>query len=301
MVSPLSQTEAEAYAAQLLTTEQAASTQASAGFVALRDAVIAALAVGALDRVSALLSGVTPTLVGDIEPMTKRAWQQGVARAQRTTGRKVGRLNQPARDDQTRLQTHALEGLHRANQALFRQDAEAVRGALGSALNNIRGTAAYAVNESAAHGQLAVADATGSAALWHAERNGCVHCLSRAGAFRRADGTFGYGPNGSFAAKPLELDGPLTAPPLHPHCRCSLIVGPRAALEGLASAMAREAARSVLRGDKLPSESEASRLQAAQRLLANGGAGLPKTVRERARRAVAASSFSAIQARRQSL
>jgi len=53
----------------------------------------------------------------------------------------------------------------------------------------------------------------------------------------------------------------------------------------LPEALKREARRSVARGFSLPSESEAQRLAATDRLLREG-AGLPKTVEAAARRAV---------------
>lgn len=136
----------------------------------------------------------------------------------------------------------------------------------------------------------------------------CVHCAAYIGHYVRPGDSFPT--NLTFGDKPLtpwpdpdRLDGP----PLHPNCRCRLIawLGPvathpvdtaiynRPALQDqvdLAAAMRREAKRAVLRGWSLPSESESVRLRAADRLLRRG-AGLPKSVEARARKAVQAKRF----------
>ena len=194
-------------------------------------------------------------------------------------------LPQPlVREDITdNLTDTAQTGLDRAR-LLAEEDPEAAIGAVGATEGRVGGRVATEVNRASSDELIAMADRTGAAALWQAERNACVYCLERAGGFRAEDGTFPLGPHGAYASKPLSWGLPLVSPPRHPHCRCTVIVGRRGGLEGLATAFAREAARSILQGNKLPSESESVRLGAAEALLARGGAGLPKSVQNRARR-----------------
>jgi hypothetical protein len=90
----------------------------------------------------------------------------------------------------------------------------------------------------------------------------------------------------------------LPNPPLHPNCRCRVwpYEGGEAVAEAnvpnasIATALAREARRSVLKGWSAFA-STPERLQAADRLLA-AGAGLPKTVQQRAARNVRQRKFA---------
>lgn len=159
-----------------------------------------------------------------------------------------------------------------------------------------------------------VAAAKGARLLWVAEPDACVVCLALSG--HLADPNTGewfdeeatFGKPGS-AMRVWPPGQPLKGPPRHPHCRCvpelwfgaSLPVGhpgetslynapDLAAQVDLPAALRREAKRSVLYGWSLPSESGTVRLKAAERLLAKG-AGLPKSVEERARKAVKAGKF----------
>lgn len=145
---------------------------------------------------------------------------------------------------------------------------------------------AFHITRGASIGTKAVADATGSARVWVAERDACVHCAAYAGATTTID----VFPTGlTFGDKPLIPHGPLTGPALHGHCRCSTtLIDP--ANETVPAALKREAKRSVLRGFSLATESEPARLRAADRLLAQHP-GLPNTVEEYARRAVRRGRF----------
>lgn len=132
--------------------------------------------------------------------------------------------------------------------------------------------------------------AAGRSRIWVAERDACVHCLAYAGETAGPGIPFALGL--TFGDKPLVLSAhqiPLVSPPLHPHCRCVIQLWDEADT-AVVDALKREAKRSVLRGFSLPSESEGARIRAAARLLAIG-AGLPKTVEDRARRAVRAGRF----------
>jgi len=86
---------------------------------------------------------------------------------------------------------------------------------------------------------------------------------------------------------------PLMRPPRHPSCRCQVCVwlGSAPGQPDLPERLKHEAARSVLKGWSLPSESNTVRLKAAEKLLHRGGRGLPKSVQEEAARAVARGKF----------
>ena len=137
----------------------------------------------------------------------------------------------------------------------------------------------------------------GAKLLWIAERDACVICLALAGEI--ADPMTGlgfdefatYGPYEPPSIWPYGM--PLMRPPRHPHCRCQVCVwlGTAPGQPDLPSSLKREAARSILKGWSLPSESNRVRLRAAEQLLAAGGRGLPRTVQERAARDVARGRF----------
>jgi len=86
---------------------------------------------------------------------------------------------------------------------------------------------------------------------------------------------------------------PLMRPPRHPHCRCQVCIwlGSAPGQPDLPERLRHEAARSVLKGWSLPSESNRVRLRAAEKLLAAGGRGLPRSVQEEAAKAVARGTF----------
>lgn len=163
--------------------------------------------------------------------------------------------------------------------------------------NDARGTVRWVTNRAVNLGTRRTAEARGMSVIWVAERDACLHCLAYAGEVAGIGEAF---PGGlTFGDRPLS-DDPVPDPPLHPNCRCRLkpYAGeparrpPEAHMPeaSLADALAREARRSVLRGFSSYASTPA-RLRAAQRLLGSG-AGLPKSVVERARRDVARGQFS---------
>ncbi|ANZ35234.1 hypothetical protein BBK82_03250 [Lentzea guizhouensis] len=153
--------------------------------------------------------------------------------------------------------------------------------------------AAWVTNRAANAGTAAVADELGVERIWIAERDACVHCLGLAGE-TSVDGVFDA--TKTFGIRPLAVwPGPdLVSPPRHPRCRCRTQpwLGTRdsAGDTDFRAALQREAARSILTGWRLPSESERVRLDAAERLLLSGTT-LLSTVQARARAAVRRGSF----------
>ncbi|HVL63453.1 MAG TPA: hypothetical protein VM430_18900 [Microbacterium sp.] len=150
-----------------------------------------------------------------------------------------------------------------------------------------------AANEAATAAARAVAAENGVGLLWVAERDACVHCLAYAGRTVEPGKLF---PNDlTYGDKPLdqpdERSKGLDGPPLHPNCRCTVRPYSTEWDSDLPRALEREARRSVALGFKLDSESDAVRLRAADRLL-KAGAGLPKTVEQRARSAVKQGRFA---------
>jgi hypothetical protein len=160
------------------------------------------------------------------------------------------------------------------------------------AVTAIEIAAKWGVNRAAASGVATVAREVGASRLWVGERDACLHCTAYMG--QVADGVAPFAGGLTFAKKPLSSD-PVPNPPLHPNCRCRISLyrheWSRPGQVSVPDALKREARRSVARGFSLPTESEASRLSAADRLLLNG-AGLPKTVEERARRDVERGAFA---------
>lgn len=161
--------------------------------------------------------------------------------------------------------------------------------------------AAWAVNAAAAEAVIVEADRIGAELVWLAERDACVACLAYSGETTTAGGSFPVGLTyGDKPVRPWPDPDFLPGPPLHNRCRCRLMIyfghdtkaataalpqGWRSAHVSYPAALRREADRSILRGWSLPSESERTRLRAAERLLLKG-VKAPKTVKEYARRAV---------------
>lgn len=142
------------------------------------------------------------------------------------------------------------------------------------------------ITRAASDGTSDVANATGTTRVWVAERDACVNCTAYAGVTSGGD-VFPVGL--TYGTKAVTPPGPLTGPPLHPHCRCSIELID-ATNTAIPDALKREAKRSILRGFSLPSESEPARLRAADRLLSQMP-GMPKTVEQYAERAVRRGRF----------
>lgn len=140
------------------------------------------------------------------------------------------------------------------------------------------------INQAGNAGTTAAADAAGFSTVWVAETNACVECLAYSGRVAKPGKTF---PGGlTYGAKNYNGD-PIAYPPRHPRCRCT--VEPLRSAE-YATALRREADRSVLRGFSLPSESMKTRVDAAARLVEKG-VEAPKSVVAFARRSIKAGEF----------
>lgn len=113
------------------------------------------------------------------------------------------------------------------------------------------------------------------------ERDACVICAGYAGSIAA--------PGGEFAVVRIfteDTEMPDVVIPVHPRCRCKRrVVRDVGSAETAAVPLRREAERAILRFEKLDSESDRVRTEAAARLLELGSS-LPKTVVERAGRAV---------------
>lgn len=153
-----------------------------------------------------------------------------------------------------------------------------------AAANGLRRDVTTLVNAAGNAGATAVADAAGLATVWVAETNACVECLAYSGRVAKPGKSF---PGGlTYGAKSYNPE-PIAYPPRHPRCRCT--VEPLRNAE-YATALRREADRSVLRGFSLESESMKVRVEAADRLVSKG-VDAPKSVVAFARRAVKAGEF----------
>ena len=146
-----------------------------------------------------------------------------------------------------------------------------------------------------AHGGDRVSAAAGAPfEVWIAERDACARCQALSGHVVAAGSPFPGGLSLDPAqavkgAKPVK-------PPLHPHCRCKLVPydpanHPPGAVT-LPEAARREALRSAVGGFSLPSESNASRLRAAEFAIQQAKPGdLPKSVIAYGRSAVRQGRF----------
>lgn len=141
-----------------------------------------------------------------------------------------------------------------------------------------------AINLGANQGATGVADAAGLPTVWQAETNACVDCLAYSGLYAKPGDSF---PGGVTYGAKSYFPEPVSSPPRHPNCRCT--VEPLLSFE-YAAALRREADRSVLRGFSLEGESMARRVDAADRLLARSP-DAPKSVIAYSRKSVAAGKF----------
>lgn len=123
--------------------------------------------------------------------------------------------------------------------------------------------------------------------VWVSERDACVHCIGLAGEVARFGEPFtSFSP---YTEKQLTWAGYNGRPPRHPNCRCRII--PWDGGTETPEALKREAERSVARGWSLPTESNAARLRALDRLLQSPTLRLPPSVVRRARRALQERNF----------
>lgn len=151
--------------------------------------------------------------------------------------------------------------------------------------NRVRGTITDAIHRAGNEGSTALADAARLPTVWVAEVNACVTCLAYSGRVAKPGEAF---PAGKTYGKRSTVIEPIPVPPAHPRCRCTIepLVAPE-----YAQALRREADRSVLRGFSLESESMATRVDAASRLL-DRGVVAPKSVLAYAQNAVKRGEFT---------
>lgn len=159
-------------------------------------------------------------------------------------------------------------------------------------VNGARRDATWVANRAQSLGVMDIAHRDGLGLIWLSERDSCLACLALSGQVAYDGEDF---PDVTFADKPLDLPA-VPHPPRHPGCRCRCrpYDGPPPtddlSATDVASVLAREARRSVLRGWSAY-DSQAARLRAADQLIANG-ANLPRSVIDRALRNIAAGELT---------
>lgn len=172
--------------------------------------------------------------------------------------------------------------------AQIEREPEQAEKIVNKARDNMKAIASSEVNSTAARAAEVTARALGAqGTVWVAERDACVSCVALSGQVARFGETF----DGSmtWGDKPLAWEGFNGKPPRHPHCRCRLV--PWDGGQETPNALKREAERSIARGWSLPTESNAARLRALDRLLREPGTRLPPSVVRRAREALAGKNF----------
>lgn len=270
---------------------------------------------GVLRRILAAIRAAIRRILGPLGARAEEALSEALLEAVRLGARQhaafldeiTGRDRRPVavrpsrrlRDRATAITAAVTERRDRAlamlrpNRVRKWSDAQTGIGVAHSAIPAVRThittTVSEAVNEAA---QAAIAH-TGAKKVWIAERDACTACLAYAGLVVDAAADFPGGLN--WDPNQRGKTEPITAPPRHPNCRCRTKAWDDSwAQPGVISfpdALRREARRSIARGWSLPTESGAARIRAARELLRTG-AGLPKSVEERARLAVRAGRFA---------
>lgn len=157
-----------------------------------------------------------------------------------------------------------------------------VVGALGTAsdsLNVIDRGMSQMTSSGAADGVSQVAEAAGVGQVWVAENDACVDCTELSGTTVEAGEDFPHPPG-----------------EVHPHCRCTTepwdaeTMSPPDGSESFPDALQREADRSIAKGWSVPSEHEAVRLRAADKLL-KSHPNMPKSVIAESEKAVKKGAF----------
>ncbi|HEY1820411.1 MAG TPA: hypothetical protein VGG83_10810 [Trebonia sp.] len=166
------------------------------------------------------------------------------------------------------------------------------------AIGSVATGAEWAVNDAGNRAAARIAQATGQKLVWVPERDACVVCLALSGDVvdpMKGESFDEFATFGATTPPSVWPPGmPLIGPPRHPHCRCIAQVWNGSAVGGMSwpERLKHEALRSIARGFSLPSESQAARLRAAERILRDGRAGqLPKSVQAYAERAVGRRKF----------
>lgn len=235
-----------------------------------------------------ILSTTLPNLGADLAAAVMQAFDTGALSAAGDRGR--GKLVVPtassalvasARTAQSDLS--ALVSKARKLATAGAEPALALAPLLGAATSAKR-TVTTLVSRAGNAGVIETATRARRTVVWVAETNACVHCLAYSGRTVMAGKAF---PAGLSYLESNPYDAPGKHPPLHPNCRCTLEVLNE---PSYATALRREADRSVLRGFSLESESMRVRIEAADRLLASD-VSAPKSVISFARKAVKAGKF----------
>jgi hypothetical protein len=187
----------------------------------------------------------------------------------------------------------AADAASRASGDTFMHVVREVLAPAQQAVTTAETTTAWAIHEAANAGIAAMAERLGVERLWIAERDACPDCLALSGQ-ASVDGVFDL-PR-AFGADPTPVwpAPPLRCPPRHPNCRCRtrLWFGSRLASD-LPALLRTEAEKAILLGWRRAGDSERRRLAAAAWLLDNGTTA-PKTVQDRARRAIRAQAFQSV-------
>lgn len=238
---------------------------------------------------AAVLKLVAPSLGRDLAAAVASAFEIGIRDAVGVVGRTPEKLPKvppkpiiaAVREAEKAI---AVEIAKARKLARAGADPATVLAPVNAARNTMRCSVTSLVNRAGNAGSTAVADAARLPTVWVAETNACVTCLAYSGVVAKPGKTF---PAGLTYGKRSTVTEPVAHPPAHPNCRCT--VEPLNAPE-YADALRREADRSVLRGFSLESESMATRVDAAARLVERD-VDAPKSVIAYARRAVKAGEF----------
>lgn len=207
-----------------------------------------------------------PKIGKDLAAAVAQAWNLGIMDAEKLIGegRTPGVPASPPKELVTAARatekTIAAELAKARKLARAGADVSTALAPVFNAANITRRDVTTIVNHSGNAGTTAVADAADMATVWIAETNACVQCLAYSGRTAKPGAAF---PGGLSYGKPTDSKS-ITAPPRHPHCRCT--VEPLRSKD-YAKALRREADRSVLRGFSLESERMSVRVDAARRLL----------------------------------
>lgn len=275
----------------------------AAGLAPVIGGLLAAYAAGTVgSSLAAWIAGAVGKLRWDpmtpvLQEVAVEAVDLGVDRALRDLPKRDQRkgrgpgptLDLPDLDQVTQVRLDSAVDLARDLRLETKADLMAVAGRLSAAKTRAEGQVRWTANEGMNAGTATVADRLGSALIWVAERDACLHCLAHAGWSVAPGDTFPAGL--TYGDRPLREDG-VPYPPLHPGCRCQVRVwdGPVGAPPGDRSTMdpaarlAAEARRSVVYGWTAYA-SGAATIRAMDRLLRRG-AGLPPSVERRARELV---------------
>lgn len=235
----------------------------------------------------------------EIEDGVRQAFVAGIEEAARDAGRNPNDFLSPVprevhevgEDAADRARQEIEESVRQVARVEETSDLEAALSQARRSVTRVENGSRWGVNRALAAGTTEVATSTGVSRLWVGERDACVHCLAYVGHVATSGDPFPAGL--TFGAKPLARE-PVPDPPLHPRCRCRIRLWSSewdAPGTSTPDALKREALRSVLRGWSLPSESERTRLDAAERLLKRGGLDMPKSVQDYARRSLKAGHF----------